>query len=713
MAQPGPNFGKYQLLDRIAAGGMAEIFRARFVAAAGVTKSVVIKRILPHYAGNSAFVSMFINEAKIACSLSHGNIAQIFDFGEIDGEYFLAMEYVQGQALNRLMRKAQERGFLVPTPIAVYIASELCAGLHYAHTRTDENGRPLGIIHRDVSPQNVIVSYEGQVKIVDFGIAKARSAGLDNTKTQTGAMKGKYVYFSPEQARGKPLDARTDVFATGIVIYEMLVGRRPFEGKVIEVLGHIAKGEFDRPSAANPDIPRELEAIVLRAMAQNPDSRYTAMQLHDALRQYLFKAEPRFSPAWVGHFVTWLCKEELNAEGGRATVPEEFIDLMERWRNPAQVTRAAENAARITSEVGTEEMALPSRRKLPSKWLAVGVGAVLLAGALGALAVPLLKGPRTFALEVATVPSGAAVLVDGDETGKLTPARVEGLRARTAHRVKLLLEGRKPIEVEVPPQSGDKAELRQVFEIDAVSPPQAQPEAARDDLNPPDDPVEPGPVVHGTETIITLPGRMAVSIPASAAARVRLDPRKTYRLSSEGMAMLGGPGSPPLKQVLYFGERASGVSAEGSFGALGPGQTERVSGLRALYAFIFDDSSEDNSGSLKLWIAEEGRGKRRFPLLVDPAQNVIVPTARLGRFTGLDPRGSYLAKLGGQVDLGAGGGAVRRLFYFQSGLTKTGQGVLVSGEPLEVQGAKDFWLLLPDDDPADNAGELLVRLVTR
>ncbi|MGQ0508686.1 MAG: serine/threonine-protein kinase, partial [Myxococcaceae bacterium] len=217
-------FGKYLLLDRIAAGGMAEIYRAQLNAVAGVTKQVVIKKILPHYAGNKNFVSMFINEANIALGLSHGHIAQIFDFGEIDGEYFLAMELVHGQALSRVLRRARQRDVgTLPVPYALYICMELCKGLHYAHTRVDAKGQPLNIVHRDVSPQNVIVSYDGHVKIVDFGIAKARVA--TQTETQAGAVKGKYTYFAPEQARGKPLDGQTDVFAAGIVLYEMVCGR--------------------------------------------------------------------------------------------------------------------------------------------------------------------------------------------------------------------------------------------------------------------------------------------------------------------------------------------------------------------------------------------------------------------------------------------------------------------------------------------------------
>jgi len=332
LTQQEVQFGKYQLLERIATGGMAEIYRARYQAAAGVTKLVVIKKILPHYAGNKNFVSMFINEAKITVGLSHGNIAQVFDFGEIDGEYFIAMEFVHGQALSRVLRKA--RGTDLPTlppPVAVAIAMEMCKGLHYAHTRLDERGQPLNIIHRDVSPQNVIVSYEGQVKIVDFGIAKARNA--TQAETESGAVKGKYVYFSPEQARGRDVDARTDVFATGIVLYEMLCGKLPFEGKMMEVLARVLRGDFPRPRALNPRIPAALERIMLTSMATDKGQRYaTAQVFQDALSSYLHSSAPNFSSNALESVMSYLFEKELVVEGIPVKLPPNFLNQLASWQ---------------------------------------------------------------------------------------------------------------------------------------------------------------------------------------------------------------------------------------------------------------------------------------------------------------------------------------------------------------------------------------------
>jgi eukaryotic-like serine/threonine-protein kinase len=294
LSETALHFGKYQLLDRIAAGGMAEIFKARYSPAPGVVKQVVIKKILPHYAENKAFIAMFTNEARIAMGLSHGNIAQVFDFGAIDGDYFLAMELVDGQPLSKVLKRARAMGMsALPPEFAAFIASEMLRGLHYAHTRLDEQGRALQIVHRDVSPQNVLISYEAQVKLVDFGIARARNAGVEETNVNAAGVKGKYAYFAPEQARGKDLDARTDVFAAGIVLYEMLTGQLPFQGRMVDVLSRIVRGQFPRPREVNRQVPVELERIVLKAMALDRGERYpTAEAFHQELSKYLAQAHP-------------------------------------------------------------------------------------------------------------------------------------------------------------------------------------------------------------------------------------------------------------------------------------------------------------------------------------------------------------------------------------------------------------------------------------
>jgi serine/threonine protein kinase len=341
----GLHFGKYKLLERIATGGMAEIYRARMTAAAGVTKPVVIKKILPGYAGNSAFVSMFVNEARIAAGLSHGNIAQVFDFGEVDGQYFIAMEWVDGHPLSRVMRRAREKGlYTLPQPLALLIAVEVLEGLAYAHTRLDERGRPLHIVHRDVSPQNVLLGYEGQVKLVDFGIAKARLAGRN--EVEDTEVKGKYAYFAPEQARGREVDSRTDVFAAGVILYEMLCGRLPFEGKMEDVLRKVALGDFPRPRDLNPDLPAALERILLTALAVEREQRYpTAEAFAEALTRHLHLAAPDVSARARAHFMSYLFEAELVEDGRPVMLPREFLAQMVRWTHGPAERRAARESA--------------------------------------------------------------------------------------------------------------------------------------------------------------------------------------------------------------------------------------------------------------------------------------------------------------------------------------------------------------------------------
>ncbi|QSQ13672.1 serine/threonine-protein kinase [Myxococcus landrumensis] len=335
----GLDFGRYTLLERIATGGMAEIFRARMTAMAGVTKPVVIKKILPGFADKSAFVSMFVNEARIAAGLSHGNIAQVFDFGEVAGQYFIAMEWVDGHPLSRVLRRAREKGhYTLPQPLALLMTAEVLKGLAYAHTRLDDRGRPLHIIHRDVSPQNVLLSFEGQVKLVDFGIARARLAGGLMSDEPDGM--GKYAYFAPEQARGRELDARADIFAAGTLLYETLCGRRPFEGDAADVMRKIALGDFPRPRELSPDIPSALERILLTALAVEREQRYASAELFaESLTRYLNTTTPDISPSALAHFMGYLFEAELVADGRPVLLPREFLSQLARWTRTSSERR--------------------------------------------------------------------------------------------------------------------------------------------------------------------------------------------------------------------------------------------------------------------------------------------------------------------------------------------------------------------------------------
>ncbi|MCY1021172.1 protein kinase domain-containing protein [Pyxidicoccus sp. MSG2] len=325
-------FGKYELLERLGTGGMAVVFRARYTAAPGVSKFVVIKRVLAHYAEDPEFAAMFLNEARISIGLSHGNIVQVFDFGQVDGEYFLAMELVDGQPLSRVLKTARMQGLpSLPAPLAVGIAIEMCRGLHHAHERADEQGRPLGLVHRDISPDNVLISYEGEVKISDFGIAKARMVGRQ--ETDAGVVKGKYPYFSPEQARGHALDARSDVYAVGVVLYQMLCGRRPTEGNELEVMQCIVEGRIKPLGTVNEKLDSRLVEIVHQALAVDLRVRFsTAEALQQALSDWMGLEAPLFRSTTRKHLMGWLFQTELASVGRVMRVPAELLRQVEAWR---------------------------------------------------------------------------------------------------------------------------------------------------------------------------------------------------------------------------------------------------------------------------------------------------------------------------------------------------------------------------------------------
>jgi len=284
MASPS-KFGKYELIRRIGVGGMAEVFLARTAVAQGLAKELVIKKIHPAFARSRQFVAMFVDEAKIALSLNHPNIVQVFDFGAVGDTYFLAMEFVEGLDLLRLVQEAAKGKQTVPVPLAAYIMQQVAKGLDYAHRKTDNFGEPLGIVHRDISQQNILASWDGGVKIVDFGIARAR-----DTQEEEGVIKGKFAYMSPEQARGEPVDCRSDVFSAGVVLFELICGRPLFTGKGKAVLDKVKTGAIARPRYFKPDLPKSLEDVILKALAFHRDDRFqTARDMQHALRKFQFQ----------------------------------------------------------------------------------------------------------------------------------------------------------------------------------------------------------------------------------------------------------------------------------------------------------------------------------------------------------------------------------------------------------------------------------------
>jgi len=271
-------FGKYALQRKLAEGGMAEVFLAKQTGMEGFEKLVVVKRILPQLCNDDSFVKMFLNEARVAARLNHPNVAQIFDLGKLGDQYFIAMEYVHGEDLRAVIREATDGDKRPPLGLACRIVADTLGGLHYAHTRVGADGKPLGLVHRDVSPQNVLVTYEGSVKLVDFGIAKATRA-IDAAQTQAGLLKGKYAYMSPEQARGQPVDARSDVFCVGVLLWELATWQRLFKRPTeMSTLMAVAEEPVRAPRTVDPSLPADLDRLIMKALARQPDDRFASAQ---------------------------------------------------------------------------------------------------------------------------------------------------------------------------------------------------------------------------------------------------------------------------------------------------------------------------------------------------------------------------------------------------------------------------------------------------
>jgi serine/threonine protein kinase len=341
-------FGKYYLLERINVGGMAEVFKAKTFGVEGFERLLAVKRILPNIAEDEEFITMFIDEAKIAVQLQHANIAQIFDLGKVDDAFFIALEYVHGRDLRSIFDRMRSRGEAVPIAMACHMIMQVCEGLDYAHNKRDGQGRELHLVHRDISPQNVLIGYEGEVKLIDFGIAKAAGKA---SKTQAGILKGKFGYMSPEQVRGLPIDRRSDIFAVGIVLYELLTGERLFVGESdFSTLEKVRNVEIVPPSSYNKKIPPELEKLVLKALARDPEDRYgNAIDLHDDLQSFLYSIGEFYSRK---DLAAWMKKTF-------AVEIEEDNDKLEQYRQIAAPVAAPAEASR-RSAVGGADPA-PSR----------------------------------------------------------------------------------------------------------------------------------------------------------------------------------------------------------------------------------------------------------------------------------------------------------------------------------------------------------------
>ena len=358
-------FGRYRLLERLGQGGMAEVFKAKSYGVEGFEKILVIKRILPELAKSQDFVDMFIHEAKLAVRLSHANIVQVFDLGKAPSEqagdaYYMAMEFVHGLDLASVLTRSRRQQVPLPIQLGVYVTSEVAKGLDHAHRRRDEQMRPLGIVHRDVSPQNVLLSFEGEVKVTDFGIAKARGAldpkGEEDTRSKK--LQGKFGYMSPEQARGESVDARSDLFSLGTILYECIAGVNPFSAPTtFETLRRVQACEYPPVELLRPDVPPELVAILKTAMAKDPGARYgDAGRMYEALLAFLY------------------------AQGSRYGA-HDLAEMLSRFRESAETAASAAPAPMLEAEgahPATERtpVEVPSSRQASSVRIATGVRSV-------------------------------------------------------------------------------------------------------------------------------------------------------------------------------------------------------------------------------------------------------------------------------------------------------------------------------------------------
>ena len=291
--------GRYQIVKHLANGGMAQVLLARATGIEGFERHVVVKRIHQNRAEDPVFVKMFLDEARLAAQLHHNNIVQVHDIGKEKGEYFFAMEYVHGEDLRKLLMKVNKKKEKVPFEHVVTIVTTAALALHHAHEQRGPDRKPLGLVHRDVSPANIIVGYDGNVKVVDFGIAKAalRAKGED---TKAGALKGKVSYMSPEQCAGQPVDRRGDVYSLGIVLFELSTVKRLFKGNNdFLTMSAIVQGQVPKPSSHRPDIPPELEAIIMKALAVDPAERYQSADVPVHCSGDMYDALPLSAPACV------------------------------------------------------------------------------------------------------------------------------------------------------------------------------------------------------------------------------------------------------------------------------------------------------------------------------------------------------------------------------------------------------------------------------
>jgi len=438
--QPARNtVGRYRLLKRLAAGGMGEVWLAATRGPAGFEKHFAIKRILPHLAADEEFVGRFIDEARIVVTLVHGNVAQVLDMGEEDGDYYIAMEYVPGKDLRRVLRRCADDGAPMGTALALYVTAEVCRGLGYAHRKVDDKGRELRIVHRDVSPSNVLLSWEGEVKVTDFGVASAMGRLTDSL---AGRLHGKIAYMSPEQAGGEVLDRRSDVYSAGIVCWEMLTGRRLFDGPSdTAVLRKVQDGLVEPPSTLAPQLPAAVDEVVLRALARSRGERYSCMEDFSEAVQRVMYAElqgPSAAPALADR-LRELFPDEVQRQSAPSlddALRDALGDLDGAATSGPHTLSAAKPEAGSTTGASAAGPSPQTRPRPVLRWFAALSVAGLAVGYLAGLPSGVASGR----LEVTSAPSDAEVVIGGFSMGR-TPWTGAALPAGEPVRLELRKDG--------------------------------------------------------------------------------------------------------------------------------------------------------------------------------------------------------------------------------------------------------------------------------
>jgi serine/threonine protein kinase len=479
-------FGKYQLLKKLAAGGMGQVFLARAGGAQGFEKMLVIKRILPHLVEDEEFLSMFFDEARLTARLNHPNIVQIFELGEAEGSHYLAMEYVAGEDLRRVDREARSQGKAFPLGAICRIISDAAAGLDYAHKAHDGQGNPLNLIHRDVSPQNVLVGFDGGVKLIDFGVAKA--AGRMQ-HTATGILKGKYAYMSPEQVDGLPIDHRSDIFALGVVFWEVLAGKRLFKGDSdVVTMRLVRECKVDPPSTINSAVPPALDPIVQLALARDPARRYPdAAAFRMAIEDFIVAERLSASSAHLVTFLRDIYAERIAQEHTPASFDELApTDVLDEVRTPASKVTGMGAARGVKVGGAAREGTKAVEETTTSRRIRVGgliVAALVVIGLGLGFGIPkLLKKdptslkpdqllverhdpppppalPEKHAVMLVTDPLHARVQVDGADIGS-TPVMVNALANAAPMKATFILDGYETGEATISDKTGPELTIQ-------------------------------------------------------------------------------------------------------------------------------------------------------------------------------------------------------------------------------------------------------------